>query len=98
MSIPCQSNETDLPIALRKGIRLCTKHPLAKYVSHSHLSSSFSAFTTKLSGVDIPKNVQEALIVPKWKKAVLEELNALKKNGTWEKVSLPNGQTTVGCK
>ena len=56
MSIPCQSNETDLPIALRKGIRLCTKHPLAKYVSHSHLSSSFSAFTTKLSSVDIPKN------------------------------------------
>ena len=77
--MPCPSNENDLPIALMKGIQLCTKHPLAKYVSHSHLSSSFSAFTTKLSSVDIPKNVQKALIVPEWKKAVLEELNALKK-------------------
>lgn len=36
-------SEIDVPIALRKAIRSCTKHSLSKYVSWSDLSSSFSA-------------------------------------------------------
>ena len=29
---------------------------------------------------------------------MLEEINALRKNGTWEVVELPKGKKTVGCK
>ena len=48
--------------------------------------------------MDVPKNIQEALTVPKWKEAVYEEMRALEKNGTWEKVVLPRGKALVGCK
>lgn len=34
--------------------------------------------------LDVPKNIQEGLKLPEWKKAVFEELAALDKNGTWE--------------
>jgi hypothetical protein len=32
--------------------------------------------------VEIPKNVQDALEIPKWREAVLEEMRALEKNKT----------------
>lgn len=37
----------------------------------------------------IPRNIQEALNEPKWKLTVLEDMNALIKNDTWEVVELP---------
>ena len=48
--------------------------------------------------VEIPKNVQEALQVPTWKKAISEEMRALKKKYTWEVMDLPKGKTIVICK
>ena len=50
-------SEMNIPIALRKGVRSCTKHPLSKFVSYSNLSSSFAAFTSRLSCVEVPKNI-----------------------------------------
>ncbi|CAJ2646885.1 unnamed protein product [Trifolium pratense] len=75
--------DIDDPVAVRKPVRSCTKYPLSNFISYSNLSSSFSAFTSKLSSVEIPKNVQVALEVPKWREAVLEEMKALEKNKTW---------------
>ena len=46
----------------------------------------------------IPRNIQEALDEPSWKLAVLEEINALKNNGTWEVVDLLREKKVVGCK
>ena len=88
----------DIPIAHRKPVRACTKHPMSRFVSYSNLSSSFSTFTSHLSCIEIPKNVQEALNVPKWKEAVFEEMRALEKNNTWNVTTLPVGKRTVGCK
>lgn len=48
--------------------------------------------------MSIPNSVQEALTDPKWMKAMDEEMEALKKNLTWELVSLPKGKKPVGCK
>ena len=45
--IPTQALDTDLPIALRKGTRTCTKHPITKYISYNNLSDNYRAFTTK---------------------------------------------------
>ena len=93
-----RSPESDLPIAIRKGKRSCVKYPISLVVSNSKLSSSFITFTTNVSNVQIPNNIQEALNVPEWKKAVLEEMSALEKNQTWRVEDLPKGAPIVGCK
>ncbi|RVW12310.1 Retrovirus-related Pol polyprotein from transposon TNT 1-94 [Vitis vinifera] len=96
--VPAQDLDLDLPIALRKGTRACTKHPIAKYISYSNLSNNYRAFTTNISKLVIPRNIQEALDEPGWKLAMFEEMNALKKNGTWEVVDLPREKKSYRCK
>ncbi|KAL6349531.1 hypothetical protein AAG906_034188 [Vitis piasezkii] len=88
----------DLPIALRKQPRSCTLHPISKFVSYNALSAKCRAFTTNLDRIQIPKNIQEALKIPEWKEAVIEEIRALEKNGTWEVMNLPRGKKPMGCK
>ncbi|KAL0404229.1 UNVERIFIED_CONTAM: Copia protein, partial [Sesamum radiatum] len=34
----------------------------------------------------------------KWAKAMTEEMEALRKNSTWEIVPLPEGKKTIGCR
>ena len=100
------TSHTDLPIAIRKGTRTCTQkspktstnHPISKYVSYQNLSQNHRAFTSKITNLFVPRNIEEALDDPNWKLAVLDELNALRKNGTWEIVNLPHDKKQVGCK
>lgn len=90
--------DLDMPIALRKGVRSCTHHPISKFISYSNLSPSLHAFTSSLSSVFIPRSIEEALSIPEWKVAVLEEMHALRQNNTWSLVELPQEKNTVGCK
>lgn len=53
---------------------------------------SYKAFPTALTEIQIPKDVQEALIQPEWEKAVMEEVHAVEKNKTWEYTELPAGK------
>lgn len=92
-----EPSDLDLPIALRKGIRKCTIHPIAKYLSYQRLSNNHRAFTSKISHLFVPRNIQEALDDPNWKLAIMEEMNALTKIGTWEVGELPRDKKTVGC-
>ena len=100
------TSHTDLPIAIRKGTRTCTQkspktstnHPISKYVSYQNLSQNHRAFTSKITNLFVPRNIEEALDDPNWKLAVLDELNALRKNETWEIVNLPHDKKQVGCK
>ncbi|RVW12990.1 putative mitochondrial protein [Vitis vinifera] len=46
----------------------------------------------------VPRHIHEALDDPNWKVAVMEEMNALKRSGTWELMDLPKEKRTVGCK
>jgi len=57
--------DLDIGIALRKGIKSCTRYPIAKFVSYEKLSPNFHAFSTELDNVQIPKNIYEALKEPK---------------------------------
>ena len=52
----------------------------------------------QLSAERIPRSVSDTLSNPKWKAAMLEEMTALDKNGTWEIVDLPDGNKPMGCK
>ena len=66
-----------MPITL-KGVRSCTYHPISKFISYLNMSLLLHVFTSSLSSVLIPRSIEEALSVPKWKAAVLEELHALR--------------------
>ena len=73
-------------------------HPISNFVSYEKLSLSYKAFATALTEINIPKSIQEALVQPEWKKAVMEEVNALEKNKTWEYSKMLAGKKLVGCK
>ena len=72
----------DLPIALRKGTRSCTKHSISNYVSYDNLLLQFRAFTVNLDSTTIPKSIHLPSEYPKWKVAIMEEMRALEKNKT----------------
>lgn len=91
-------SELDYPIALRKGVRSCTQHPISNYVFYNHFSPSLKAFISNMSEEKIPRDIQEAMRIPKWRQAVTEEIQALEKNQTWHLVKKPEGKTSVGCK
>ncbi|KAL1085955.1 hypothetical protein V6Z11_D08G083900 [Gossypium hirsutum] len=68
-----------LPIAVRKGTRSCTQHPISRFVSYGNLSKSYKAFVTNVDSVKTPKNIEEALESAEWRQAVMEEMKTLKK-------------------
>ncbi|XP_031264860.1 uncharacterized protein LOC116123194 [Pistacia vera] len=72
-------DDLHLRIALRKGVRSCTLHPIAKYVAYDKLADDFLAFTTGLSIVKVPAPMHEALGDKKWRKTVIEEMEAFEK-------------------
>lgn len=77
----------------------CTLHPISNFVSCHMLSSSFKAFVTgMLSSYSVPRNIQEDLMIPKWREAVYEEMRALQKNDTWQLVNHPPEKKPAGCK
>ncbi|WJZ85271.1 hypothetical protein VitviT2T_004816 [Vitis vinifera] len=53
---------------------------------------------TALATLHEPRTYCEASIDPLWQIAMKEELDALTKNHTWDLVTLPPGQSVVGCK
>lgn len=46
----------------------------------------------------IPNTTQEAEKMVEWREAMNMEMEALKKNGMWERCTLPQGKKPVGCK
>ncbi|MDV3195232.1 MAG: reverse transcriptase domain-containing protein, partial [Sweet potato little leaf phytoplasma] len=87
-----------LPITLRKEKRTCTKHPITQHVSYQKLSQHHLAYVSKISNANIPNNIQEALADQDWNLAVMDEVHALERNGTWDLIPLENNQKLVGCK
>uniref|UniRef100_A0A2N9I8J9 Uncharacterized protein n=1 Tax=Fagus sylvatica TaxID=28930 RepID=A0A2N9I8J9_FAGSY len=90
---PQSTSDLDLPIAIRKGKRTCTEHPISNCVSFDHLSPSLS-----LSSLVVPKSYREALSHPGWRKAMEEEMHALELNHTWDLIPKPAGTSIVGCR
>ncbi|KAJ9564855.1 LOW QUALITY PROTEIN: hypothetical protein OSB04_000821 [Centaurea solstitialis] len=83
----------DVRIALRKGKRSCT-YPISSVVSYDKLSSRSRSLISTLDSISIPKTVGEALAHSRWRDVMLDEINALDHNGTWDLVELP----AIGCK
>nr|GEZ21422.1 putative ribonuclease H-like domain-containing protein [Tanacetum cinerariifolium] len=51
-----------------------------------------------LCSEEIPSSFEQALKSEKWKKAMDDEMKALKKNKTWDQCALPQGKKPVGCR
>jgi len=93
-----QEYDLDIPIALRKGVRSCTKHPISNFMGYSKLSPQFSSFTISIDDVVIPREIYHALQEQKWKAAIMEEMQALEENDTWEIVRLSYQKNPLGIK
>ena len=90
--------DLDIPIAIQKRVKNCTKYLIAKYLSYQRLLGKYKAFTSNISHLFIPRTIQEALGHSEWRSVVQEKMNALLKNRTWDIVDLPKEKKTVGCK
>ena len=105
-SLHIQSIETPyrdlaLPIALRKGTRECTKRPLypiSHYALLKRLSPQHRNFIVSLNIVSVPTTLSKALSKNVWRNVMIEEMDALEKNKTWEIVNKPKRKDLVGCK
>ena len=93
-----ESSDMDLPIALQKGTRACTKHLVSLFLTYQNLSQTHRAFLSNLHTIPILRNLFEALRDKKWEDAMKVEMEALAKNNTWELVKLPKGIKPVGCR
>ena len=80
----------NLPIALHKGKRQCD-YPISSFCSYDHLSSRSCSLIASLDSIVFPNKVFEALAHPDWRSAMIEEMDALTDNGTWDLVRLPAG-------
>ena len=95
---PVPQPSDDLPIVIRKGTH-STSNPYPAYnILSFHRSLPYFAFVSTLSSVSTPKSTSEALSHPGWKQAMIEEIDALYSNGTWELVALPLGKSPVDCR
>ena len=65
-SIHTNTSNLDMPIALRKGVRTCTQHPIEKYMSYGKLSQGYKAFVPLLDSTHVQRNIQEAFQHPEW--------------------------------
>nr|GEY57548.1 putative reverse transcriptase, RNA-dependent DNA polymerase [Tanacetum cinerariifolium] len=73
------------------------KYPMAN-IAEGNLSNNAKAFAVSLCSEEIPSSFEQALKSEKWKKAMDDEMKALKKNKTWDQCALPQGKKPVGCR
>ncbi|XP_071728976.1 uncharacterized protein [Rutidosis leptorrhynchoides] len=71
-----------------------SRYPMAN-IAQGNLSSEAKKFNYALYSENIPANVDQAMKSEKWKKAMEEEMEALKKSDTWEKCVIPQGKKPV---
>ena len=85
----------DLPITLRKGKRQCA-HPISSFCSNDHLSSHSCSSIASLDFISLPNKVFEVLTHIGLHRAIIEEMNALTNNCTWDLVCLLVGKKAIG--
>ncbi|XP_071708496.1 uncharacterized protein [Rutidosis leptorrhynchoides] len=68
-----------------------SRYPIA-YIAHGNLSNEAHKFNYPLYFEEIPATVDQAMKSDKWRKAMVEEMEAFKKSDTWEKCVIPQGK------
>nr|GEW30840.1 flavanone 3-hydroxylase [Tanacetum cinerariifolium] len=70
------------------------KHPIPNMIFEEHEEE----VPRKLYSKEIPSSFEPALKSEKWKKAMDDEMKALKKNKTWDQCALPQEKKPVGSR
>jgi Reverse transcriptase (RNA-dependent DNA polymerase)/Integrase core domain/gag-polypeptide of LTR copia-type/GAG-pre-integrase domain len=83
---------------LDQFVTYSTCHDIQDVIRYDKISKNFYSFLVNISNCSEPKNFEEASKNNVWVTAMNEELEALKKNNTWELTKLPIGKRTVGCR
>lgn len=71
--------DLDLLVIVKKCVRLCTIHPISKFVKYDHQSKVVQALVTNFAKTKILKTIHEAWQDPMGKKAILEDMHAQEK-------------------
>jgi len=71
------SSDLDFLIAHQNGKRYYTQYLIFNFVSYDRLTILSHQYSLSVSSVFIPKSYQEALMYPKWKHAIDDEMDAL---------------------
>ena len=75
-----------------------TLYPLSSSLSYDHLSSSHRNFVLSVIAIAEPTSFTQANRHSHWRKAMTDELKALKANNTWSLTHLPLGKHPIGSK
>ena len=62
------------------------------------MSSQSYSFIASLDSISLPNTFQEVLSHPNWRSAMIEEMDALNENCTWNLVHLPTGKKAIGSR
>ena len=62
------------------------------------MSSSSCSFIASLDFVSLPNTVPEALARSGWRSAMVDEMQILDDNGTWDLIPLSTGKKAIGCR
>lgn len=92
---------TNKPIATKKGARKFTKNPLypiTHYTSLKKFSPSYRAFLFEITSIQVPQTLCQALENNNWEDVMREQMNALKRNKTYDVVDLTKRKKTIECK
>ena len=81
---------------LRKGKRQCI-HQISSFCSYNHLSSHSYYFIAFLDFISLPNIVHEALSHFGWRSTMVEEIQDLDDNGSWNLVQLPAKKKAIRC-
>ncbi|PKH48991.1 hypothetical protein CRG98_050339, partial [Punica granatum] len=73
-------------------------YPLEKNITFERFSNEHRVFLASLNSETEPKTYSEAVCDDRWRNAMLEEIRALEKNGTWIVEQLPARKRPIGCK
>ncbi|CAL1385136.1 unnamed protein product [Linum trigynum] len=97
-SPPAMSSRQDCPPPPPGKVAPSRSHSMATRSQHGIFKPK-KLFSVQVSSFEVePTTVQEALADPRWRAAMIEEISALMRNGTWSLVSRPLGPNIVGCR
>ncbi|KAJ0444187.1 putative RNA-directed DNA polymerase [Helianthus annuus] len=74
-----------------------SKYPMAN-IAKGNLSEEAKSFVASLYSEETPNTIEQALQSKNWREAMKSEMDALRKNVTWEKCIIPEGKKPVGCR
>ena len=64
----------------------------------NYLSFSSCSFIASIDFITLPNTIRETLSHPGWHSAIVDEMQTLDDNGTWDFMLLPTGKKVIGCR